>query len=69
MTKVDSNGRCCGRKPRFYGHSFYCCSRCFRQFHPVTGEQIENFEWRQTATGAFERRPPERPAVLEEAGR
>lgn len=49
--RIDSKGRCCGRKPMVYKrepHMF--CPRCDRAFDPKTGEQIEN--WAYTKYGA-----------------
>jgi hypothetical protein len=56
MTKLNDKGQCCGRKPITYKrpkHILYC-TRCSREFDPVTGEQFENWAWTQTAPGVFE---------------
>lgn len=50
--KLDSKGRCCGKKPIFYKRShgdtpgpFYFCVRCSRAFD-TDGNQIENWGWK-----------------------
>ena len=52
--KLDENGRCCGRKPRYYkgkyplaSHTYpeLLCIRCGRAYDPETGEQKASFEW------------------------
>lgn len=61
MSKLDDEGRCCGRKPMVYrsrwststGPHRYC-PRCDRAYDLDTGEQISNWAWRQTASGAWE---------------
>lgn len=50
--KLDSKGRCCGRKPIMYKrepHKF--CPRCDRSFHAETGDQIENWAWKREGAG------------------
>ena len=54
LFKLDSKGRCCGRKPivyKRYPHLF--CCRCNRGFDPVTQEQIVNWAWVRLADGSF----------------
>jgi hypothetical protein len=57
--RLNEKRRCsvCERKPlvyKRYGYRF--CTRCCRAFHIETGEQVENFGWRQIAPGVFEPR-------------
>lgn len=64
---LDSQGRCCGRKPIDYKggswrsppegpHKF--CPRCDRSFDRFTGQQIENWAWLCLKPGVFGRRTP-----------
>ena len=55
---LNENGQCCGRKPLVYKrpHHYKICLRCDSEFDPETGEQVENWAWRQTAAGVFEQR-------------
>ncbi len=44
--KLDSAGRCCGRKPLVYKRPHHLfCSRCDRSFDPITKQQIVNWAW------------------------
>ncbi len=58
--KLDSDGRCCGRKPLVYkrppAHKY--CTRCDRAYDSVTGEQLVNWAWEADARfpGGFARR-------------
>ncbi len=60
--KLDSEGRCCGRKPLVYLTGRFTgsegpqrfCPRCDRAFNLVTGEQIENWAWKKNAQGEFQ---------------
>lgn len=59
--KLNDKGRCCGRKAILYKrpdpHKF--CPRCFRSYHPITGEQVANWAWEADARfpNGFVRRP------------
>ena len=61
MSKLDSEGRCCGRKPLFYkggsfrsppGSPMFFCCRCSREFDPE-GNQRPNWAWLKDASGEF----------------
>lgn len=52
---LDEQGRCCGRKPTAYKlpkHRLWC-SRCHREFDPVTKGQVENWAWQEVDRGMF----------------
>ena len=62
--KLDEKGRCCGRKPIHYqssrdnfpGHlprPTKFCDRCDRTYDPETGDQVENWAWKQDEMGTF----------------
>ena len=59
VMRLDSSGRCCGRKPLYYkggswrsptGSPMYFCGKCMREFGP-DGEQRENFAWKKSGGG------------------
>jgi ribosomal protein L37AE/L43A len=57
MTRLNEKGQCpfCGRKPLVYkARRIKFCARCDREFDIESGEQKENWAWRQTAPGIFE---------------
>lgn len=57
MSKLDEKGRCCGRKPIEYKRDRRkFCFRCDRSFDIETGEQMENWAWRQNEKGEWERK-------------
>ena len=58
--KLDTKGRCCGRKPIVYKRSQELfCSRCDRSYRLLPPhEQIENWAWRKVS-GQWEERPIE----------
>lgn len=61
--QLDDKGRCCGRKPIDYKGSSWrsparpqkFCDRCCRSYNRETGEQIENWAWRERSDGSFQR--------------
>ena len=56
--KLDDQGRCCGRKPIHYlgpERPSKFCPRCDRDFDADTGHQVENWSWKPTKTGTFEK--------------
>ena len=58
--KLDSKGRCCGRRPISYLATTHqraekYCMDCCRSFAPDTGHQLENWAWTPTSTGVFKR--------------
>lgn len=46
--RLDSLGRCCGRKPMTYKrpHHYLYCPHCDAAFDPSSGVQQENWAWR-----------------------
>lgn len=49
---LDSQGRCCGRKPIEYRRtSQLFCHRCDRSYDPATGRQQDNFAWTAAPDG------------------
>lgn len=61
--KLDSLGRCCGRKTITYeGHGLpgrqKFCARCHRSYDYDTGKQRENWAWKRTQNGEFIRVAP-----------
>jgi nitrite reductase/ring-hydroxylating ferredoxin subunit len=52
--KIDTHGRCCGRKPIHYKRPpRLFCPRCDAEFDVETGEQVANWAYRKT-DGDFE---------------
>jgi len=63
MASLDDKGRCCGRKPLLYKRAWvtlypagWFCVLCDRAYDRDSGIQVENWAWRRTADGQFERR-------------
>ena len=60
---LDEKGRCCGRKPFVYKSRWSTaegpcrfCGRCCRSYDINTGQQIQNWAWRQKEDGSFVRK-------------
>lgn len=64
--QLDEAGKCCGRKPIHYkggswrspAHPMKFCDRCYREFNPRTGAQVENWAWRLDGA-AWARKTPD----------
>jgi transposase-like protein len=56
---LNEKGQCpvCMRKPLVYKRDHVkFCARCNRNFNIETGEQVENWGWRQVSPDSFEYR-------------
>lgn len=52
--KLDTNGRCCGKKPLTYKRQgMYFCTRCDAEYDMLTGIQRANFAWRDDGAGGL----------------
>lgn len=53
--RLDSQERCCGRKPIPYTRDFIhlFCPRCDRAYDPATGEQIANWAYYRDGADTF----------------